>query len=85
MFTTLKITKIVIDHIDKVEVGDMETFRALGYSQQSITLWTTEGEEYELILEADTPEQLAFKTFSDWLTPKLYKGKSMPEEEMENT
>lgn len=83
MMTTLKITRIWIEHIEKIEAEEARPLDELGYCQKSITIWTTKGEKFELILQADTAEQLEFKKQDEsWLTPKVYKGKSMHEEEV---
>ena len=82
MMTTLKITRIWIERIDKIEVQEAKKYDELDYGQCEMTIWTTKGEKFELILQADTVEQLAFKKPDEsWLTPKVYKGKSMDEEE----
>ena len=41
---------------------------------------------FQLVLQAETKQALKFrKEFkSEWLTPKVYKGKSMHEEELEH-
>ena len=76
MITTLKITRIWIEQVEKIEAEELKPVEELGYSQRSITLWTTEGEKIELILEAETSDQLEFKKPDDsWLTPKVYKGR----------
>ncbi len=82
MMTTLKITRIWIDDIKKIEVNKVEEFDELELSQCHINIWTTKGEEFELILQAKTAKELEFrKPDESWLSPKLYKGKSMHEEE----
>jgi hypothetical protein len=82
MMTTLKITRIWIEHINKIEVTEAKKYDELGFGSSEMTIWTTKGDKFELILQADTVEQLAFKKPDEsWLTPKVYKGKSMHEEE----
>jgi hypothetical protein len=83
MLTVLKVTKIWIEHIDKIEVQEMMPLESVDYSEKSISIWTKEGERYEISLHADTPSQLEFRKPSegDWLTPKVYKGTSVHEEE----
>jgi hypothetical protein len=81
MMTTLRITRIWIEHIDKIEVEDAKEFDPLEMSKREITISTDNGEKFELILEAHTAEQLEFKKPADWLTPKVYHGKSMHDEE----
>ena len=80
MVTTIKITRIWIEHIEKIEVEDITLHRELGSIHKTLNIWTKEGDKIELVLEADSPEQLEFRK-SEWLTPKVYKGKSMHEEE----
>jgi hypothetical protein len=77
MMTVLKTTQIVIDRIDKVEVEEAQTIDVLDLSRRSLTIWTVEGDKYELMLEAKTAEQLEFKQpdKDSWLTPKVYQGK----------
>jgi hypothetical protein len=74
MITQQKITRIIIDHIEKIEAEETKRYEELGYADRSLILWTKEGDKYELILEADSPEQLEFTKPSDWLSPQLYKG-----------
>jgi hypothetical protein len=77
MMTVLKTTQIIIDRIDKVEVEEAQTIDVLDLSRRSLTIWTVEGDKYELLLEAKTAEQLEFKKpdKDSWLTPKVYQGK----------
>jgi hypothetical protein len=77
MLTTLKITRIWIEHIDKIEVEEAKKYDELDFGQCEMTIWTTKGEKFELILKADTAEQLEFRKPSEgeWLTPKVYKGR----------
>jgi hypothetical protein len=75
MLTTLKITRMWIEYIDKIEVKEATHSDELDQSQCEMTIWTTKGEKFELILQADTAGQLAFKKPDDsWLIPKVYKG-----------
>lgn len=76
MMTTLKITRIWLEHIEKIEVEEVRDFAEPGYAQRGITIWTTGGEKYELILEAETAKQLEFQRPEpeSWLTPKVYQG-----------
>jgi hypothetical protein len=75
MLTTVKITRIWIEQIEKIEAEDFNAYEAFAYAQRSLTIWTTEGEKYELILQADTPDRLEFQKPAEWLTPQLYKGR----------
>jgi hypothetical protein len=75
MMTTLKITRMWIEHIEKIEVEEPKTFDELTYGQRNMTIWTTDGEKVELIFQADTAKQLEFKKPDEsWLTPKIYQG-----------
>jgi hypothetical protein len=78
MLTTLKITRVWIDHISKIVVEDPEEFDPVEMCKREITISTDTGEKYELILEAHTAGQLEFKKPSDedWLNPNVYKGRS---------
>lgn len=85
MVSVHKITGIWIEDIEKIEATEPERPDGLAYSKRTITMWTTKGEKVELILEAISPDQLEFKQPDDsWLTPKVYKGKSMHEEELDD-
>ena len=76
MLTVLKMTKIWIEHINKIEVQEIQNPEQVEYLEKSISIWTKEGDRYEISLQADTPTQLEFRKPSegDWLTPKVYKG-----------
>jgi hypothetical protein len=86
MMTTIKITRILIDQITSVEVGGIQAFSEIDMTKRTITIWTVNGDKYELILESDKIENLDLKKKDDdgWLMPKVYKGKSMSEEEEED-
>ena len=84
MMTTLKITRIWIEDIEKIEVQEAKKYDELEFSQCELTISTTKGEKFELILKADTVEQLKFKKPDEsWLTPKLYKGSDAMRKEEE--
>jgi hypothetical protein len=76
MLTLLKMTKIWVEHIDKIEIQEILPHDEAEYHEKAISIWTKEGERYEISLQADTPSQLEFRTPSkgDWLTPKVYAG-----------
>ena len=75
MMTTLKITRVLIDKIKKIEVEDVVEHEELPFSQLHMNIWNEEGDKYELILEAESAVSLNFsKTEDDWLKPKVYKG-----------
>jgi hypothetical protein len=85
MVTTQKITRTWVEDIEKIEVTEPEQPGELTYIKRTLTIWTTKGEKVELILEAESAERLEFKKPDDsWLTPKVYKGKSMHQEELEH-
>jgi hypothetical protein len=75
VLTTLKITRMWIEGIEKIEATEPWNPQELTYSKRELTIWTTRGEKVELILEADTAEHLEFNKPDDsWLTPKVYNG-----------
>ena len=74
MLTTLKITRLYIDKVEKVEVEKLHNVEVCDYAQRTITVWTEEGDRYELILEAISADNLEFVEESDWITPKVYKS-----------
>jgi hypothetical protein len=73
MFTTLKVTKLYLDKVEKVEVEKLHKVEELDFAQRTITVWTEEGDKYELTLEAISADNLEFVEQSDWLEPTLYK------------
>jgi hypothetical protein len=77
MLTMLKVTKIWIEHIDKIEMKEILPHEEAEYFEKSISIWTKEGDHYEISLQAETEEQLEFRKPSEgeWLNPKVYKGK----------
>jgi hypothetical protein len=77
MIQTTKITRVMIQRIKSISVGSIEGSIEIDSFQREITIWNEYGEKIELILEADNAETLDL----NWLTPKVYKGKSMSEEE----
>ena len=82
MMTTTNITRVWIEQIEKVEVKE-SIFDGVDFAVRAIAIWTTKGDKYELNLVSDKVERLEFKKPDEtWLTPKVYKGKSMHEEEL---
>jgi hypothetical protein len=75
MLTTLKITRLFIDKVAKVEVEQLHKVEELNFCQRTLTIWTEEGDKYELTLEALSADNLEFVEQSDWLEHKLYKAK----------
>jgi hypothetical protein len=75
VITTYKITKVFVDHVFKVKVKDNTTQDPMEFSEKVVRVITEEGNEVELILHANSAESLKFEDWSDWITPKVYKGK----------
>jgi hypothetical protein len=73
MITTLKITRLTIDKVAKVEIEKLPSVEEFEFCQRSVAIWTEQGEKIELILEAASAKSLEFVEESDWLTPTLYK------------
>ena len=84
MVSVHKITGIWIEDIEKIEVTEPERSDELDYSKRSITIWTTNGEKVELILEAASAERLEFKDAEGWLFPKVYKGRTEEDSSVES-
>jgi hypothetical protein len=83
MFRLIKQTEIRIDDIIKIVVEKAQDMGELGYSERVITIWTTAGEVYKILLEAVYAENLEFKDPEPdevWLKPKLYNGSKNLEE-----
>ncbi len=80
------VCKKVFAEVREIEATEIKTSGVLGISQRTLTIRTEAGEAVDLVLQADEPEKLEFKKREEpgWLTPKVYKGKSMHEEELEN-
>ena len=80
------VCKKVFADVREIEATDVMTSEVLGLSQRTLTIRTEAGETFDLVLQADDPERLEFKKPEEpgWLTPKVYKGKSMADEELEN-
>jgi hypothetical protein len=77
MMTVLKMTRIWLERITKIELENEGEKQVFDVNRRMLTIWTADGEKYELILEAATAEQLEFKKpeQDEWLTPKVYQGK----------
>jgi hypothetical protein len=80
MMTTIKITQIMIDQITDVVVDEVEPSE-LGWNNRTITIWTLNGEKYQLILQSSNVKNLEFRKAGDWLKPLVYKGKPTDKEE----
>jgi hypothetical protein len=83
MFRLIKHTEIRIDDIKKVVVEKTLDMGEHDNSERVITIWTTDGEVYKILLEAVDAENLVFKepeSEEGWLKPKLYKGSKNMEE-----
>jgi hypothetical protein len=84
--TTMKIRKLVIDKVDRIEVEEMKAHDGIELLERSIVIWDEKGDKYEIVLVATSQAKLAFHSMQsestgDWLKPKLYKGSSLHEEE----
>ncbi len=69
-------------NVEEITVEAIQTYDEVGFSQRTLSIRTTAGKMYDLILQAEKPEQLEFRDPPDpnaWLTPKLYTG-SVPDE-----
>jgi hypothetical protein len=85
MLTTIKTTKFIISNVEDIVIDEPMEHIEGKFSERSISIRTYEGECYEISLQADALGKLKFVEASKdgWLTPKLYKGKSMHEEDLE--
>jgi hypothetical protein len=85
MLITLKTTKFIISNVEDIVIDEPMEHIEGELSERSISIRTYEGECYEISLQADALGKLKFvETSKDgWLTPKVYKGQSMHEQEME--
>jgi hypothetical protein len=79
MMTTHKITKITIHHVSRIVISDVQEQIKDEFSDRILSIETMDGEEYQISLWAYTPDKLEIKEEgkNDWLSPKVYKGKSM--------
>ena len=73
MMTTIKVTKLIIRHIENIMVNDVQEQIKEEYSDRTIFIQTHEGNRYEITLQAYTPDELEFEE-NDWLNPRVYKG-----------
>jgi hypothetical protein len=80
------LVQAVIGDVEEIVVRPIEAFEQMPLCQREIVINTTQGETFRLVLQAETKKALEFrKEFkSAWLTPKVYKGQSMHEEELEH-
>ena len=76
---------IIIEDVEQILVGANEPGVLIKH-QRCITVMTKQGETLYLMLRADEHKKLEFKEIPepDWLTPKVYKGRSMHEQEMDD-
>ena len=79
------LVRAVIGDVEEIVAEPIQEFDEMPLCQQRIFVRTKQGEMFHLVLQAETKKALKFrKEFkSEWLTPKVYKGKSMHEEEDE--
>ncbi len=74
MITTLKITRIWVEDIAKVEVKEPIS-NGVDFAVREISIWTTKGEKIEFNFVAETAERLEFKNPDEsWLSPKCIKA-----------
>jgi hypothetical protein len=80
------LVRAVIGDVEKVIAEPIEEFEQMPLCQRVIVVNTKQGEPFRLVLQAEKRKSLEFrkKPKNDWLTPKVYKGKSMHEEEAED-
>ena len=80
------LVRAVIGDVEEIVARPIEEFEQMPLCKREIFVRTTRGEMFHLVLQAENKKPLEFrKEFkSEWLTPKVYKGKSMHEEEAEN-
>jgi hypothetical protein len=83
MMTILKRTLIKIEDIESIEIVKPRGYEEMDLDQCELTISTKNDERFELILRSDSTSKLEFKErkVGEWLIPKVYKGKSMSEEE----
>jgi hypothetical protein len=83
MMTTIKVTKLIISHVENIVIDDVQEQIKGEFSERTLYIETYDGDRYEIALWAYSPDKLEIgeKGKDDWLTPKVYKGKSMSEEE----
>ena len=73
----------ILEHVVEIRVGPKTSGISSRY-ERTITVRTKQGDILKLALRADEEAQLEFIDDPDpWITPKVYKGKSMQEEEMD--
>ena len=84
MMTILKRTIVQIEDIERIEIVKPRGYEEMDLDQVDITIFTKDDERFEFILRSDSTSKLEFKErkMGEWLTPKVYKGKSMNEEEV---
>ena len=82
MMSTIKITKIIISHIENITANDVQEQIKGEFSDRTLFIETYDGDKYEIHLWAYSPDKLKIgeKGKDDWLEPKIYRGKSMSEE-----
>jgi hypothetical protein len=79
------LVRTIVSDVDEVIAEPIKEFEEMPLCKRSIYVNTEQGETFVLEIYAEEKEKLEFKNKfnDDWLTPKLYKGKSMHELEME--
>ena len=78
--------RAVIGDVEEIVARPIEAFEQRPRCQREIFVRTKQGEMFRLVLQAERKKLLEFRreVKSNWLTPKVYTGKSMHEEEAEN-
>ena len=82
MLTTLKITRIWIEGITRIDLTEPKDSEDCDFYQKRLSIEAENGERYELRLEADSLQKLEFIT-DQWFKPKLYKGSNAMRKEEE--
>jgi hypothetical protein len=82
MINTRTTVDVAIDDVSEIRTEPVSD-GFCGGKQRFITVETSHGEIYRLHLKAQVAEKLEIRELPDiednWLTPKVYKGKSMVE------
>jgi pyruvate-formate lyase-activating enzyme len=76
MLTTIKITRLIIEDVESMEIDEALEFIKDEVSERTITVRTYDGHRYEITLRATSPEKLELikESKDSWLMPKVYKG-----------
>lgn len=79
------LVRAVIGDVEEVITEPIEEFEQMPLCQRVIVVKTKQGETFRLVLQAEKKKTLEFrkKPNYNWLQPKVYKGKSMHDIEMD--